>query len=103
MIDFPNNPSLGQTFAPPGSPYTYVWDGTAWNIGGGGTSPVPDESPDDGNPYARQTIGGSGGWTRAPATNPESGVGQRVNNIIAVTQVEYNSITRDPNTIYFII
>lgn len=38
-LDFPNSPTLGQTFAPGGSALSYMWDGARWRIAGGLGSP----------------------------------------------------------------
>lgn len=37
MIDFPNNPSPGDPWQPPGSPFVYEWDPPVWKVIGSDT------------------------------------------------------------------
>ena len=98
-MDFPSSPSVNDTHSPAGSPYTYQWDGTVWIIAGGTTTALPDEAPENGLTYGRKDAG----WQQAPQTAQEGGVGVLVNNIIKVTQAEYDALSSpDANTLYLI-
>jgi Chaperone of endosialidase len=73
MLDFPNNPTVGQTFVSAG--ITWTWDGTKWTGSGGSGSGggIPD-APSNGQLYGRQNAtwavvpaGGTGGISDAPS------------------------------------
>jgi Chaperone of endosialidase len=71
MLDFPNNPTVGQTFVSAGA--TWTWDGVKWrgsaaSSGGGGGVP---EAPLDGQQYGRQ----SAAWTVVPTGQGGGGGG----------------------------
>lgn len=53
-LDFPNSPTLGQTFAPGGGALSYVFDGTRWRIAGG------EGSPSGAVAYAQSTVAQTG-------------------------------------------
>lgn len=56
-LDFPNSPTVGQTYAPGGGALTYLWDGTRWRLSGSST---PSPSGMMGYSYITGNIAGYG-------------------------------------------
>lgn len=98
MIDFPNSPSVGQTFTPAGSNQTWLWDGTKWVVAGasggssiylpitGGTLTGPLTAQAPGSVLDNVTIGGvtpkPGSFTALQATSLNGGPFGTRNKII---------------------
>ena len=68
-MNFPNAPTVGERFQPPGSPFLYEWDGVAWNVVGGGGSgggvtigPTPPASPAPGDQWYNDATGRTMVW-----------------------------------------
>ena len=59
VLNFPSNPTVGQTFSGPNN-IVWTWDGTAWS----GTAGAIGEAPKDGHIYGRQ----NGAWVQVPGS-----------------------------------
>ncbi len=67
-LDFPDTPTLGQVFTPPGVGRSWEWDGTAWVLqstaggGGGGGTGLPAGGTDEQVLAKTSSVDGEAAW-----------------------------------------